>query len=623
MQLSKFFQLVNLPDYLQQLLTEAKSVAIASAIEELDKLACPQLPVSTVSFALPDGKVVDEVDVVRVKNGISANYRESYMRRRDPDCMFIGDNRPTDKPLFRDRFGYEFSILKQDTFNWLKSQDLAVFGFEMGRPGLGADALAICPANAGFFAYGLGLLQGIVDIASLGRKFAPKSVIFVAPPFRHTHFNGKQVVVHDRSNLHEIYSYNLYPGPSAKKGVYGALIELGEQEGWVTTHCSAVRAITPYDNVVTFMHEGASGGGKSELLQQPHRMPDGRILVGTNLKSGTKHFLEIPRTCALHPVCDDMALCHPKIQKNEGTLTLTDAENAWFVRVDHIKEYGTDPDLERLTIHPSSSQLFLNIDAKSDSTALIWEHIQDAPGKVCPNPRVVIPRNNVAGVVNDVVDVDIRSFGVRCPPCSSDLPTYGIMGLMHVLPPALAWLWRLVAPRGHANPSIVDGGGMSSEGVGSYWPFATGKRVAQANLLLEQFRTCSKVRYVLFPNQHVGIWETSFMPQWLMRDYLARRGHARFTSDHMEPARCALLGYAMRDVRIEGATIPRFLLQVDLQPEVGPAAYDAGAKVLSGFFHQQVSKFSQPDLNPLGKKIIECCLSGGSVQDYADLIPQG
>ena len=27
------------------------------------------------------------------------------------------------------------------------------------------------------------------------------------------------------------------------------------------------------------MHEGASGGGKSEILQQPHRQIDGKLIV--------------------------------------------------------------------------------------------------------------------------------------------------------------------------------------------------------------------------------------------------------------------------------------------------------------------------------------------------------
>src|SRR5690349_16859389 len=47
-------------------------------------------------------------------------------------------------------------------------------------------------------------------------------------------------------------------------------------------------------------------------------------------------------------------------------------------------------------------------------------------------------------------------------------PTYGIIGLVHMLPPALAWLWRLVAPHGHGNPSIISQEGMQSEGVGAW-----------------------------------------------------------------------------------------------------------------------------------------------------------
>jgi hypothetical protein len=108
---------------------------------------------------------------------------------------------------------------------------------------------------------------------------------------------------------------------------------------------------------------------------------------------------------------------------------------------------------------------------------MIWDHIYDEPGKPCPNPRVILPRDIVPGIVSEPVVFDIRSIGLRTPPCTAEEPNYGIVGLMHVLPPALAWLWRLVAPRGHANPSIIQTEGISSEGVGSYWPFATGKKV--------------------------------------------------------------------------------------------------------------------------------------------------
>jgi hypothetical protein len=60
-----------------------------------------------------------------------------------------------------------------------------------------------------------------------------------------------------------------------------------------------------------------------------------------------------------------MAFCHPSIQKGDGKLRITDAENAWFVRVDSVKKYGDDPHLEDITIHPKSPILFLNIDTKT------------------------------------------------------------------------------------------------------------------------------------------------------------------------------------------------------------------------------------------------------------------
>ena len=80
---------------------------------------------------------------------------------------------------------------------------------------------------------------------------------------------------------------------------YGFLINQGVQEGWVTAHCSTVQVVTPYDNVVTIMHEGASGGGKSEMLEQIHREPDGRLLLGVNILTGEHRYLEIPRACRL------------------------------------------------------------------------------------------------------------------------------------------------------------------------------------------------------------------------------------------------------------------------------------------------------------------------------------
>ena len=614
----------HLPADAIALLEQSPRVTLAGSVSELTEAACGGAGSDyyEVAYDVPGKGRIVEATVARVRNGVAANYTDPYMRRRDPDSMVIADDGPTDQRTFKDRFGFDFSRLREDTFAWLRTQPLTLFSFVAGQKGMGPDAVVIAPSNAAFFAMGLAMLQGIIPPDEIPDKFCPKSIIYVAPPFRHTHFAGRQVVVHNRMrDLHEMFSYNLYPGPSAKKGVYGVLIGVGEREGWVTAHCSTVQVVTPYDNVVTIMHEGASGGGKSEMLEQAHREADGRLLLGVNILSGETRHLEIPRSCQLHPVTDDMALCHPSIQCGDHKLTVTDAEKAWFVRVNHIERYGTDIALERLTAQPPQPLLFLNIDAVPGSRALIWEHTQDAPGKPCPNPRVIIPRAAIPGVVNEPVTVDIRSFGVRTPPCTRERPTYGILGLFHVIPPALAWLWRLVSPRGHDNPSIVETAGMTSEGVGSYWPFATGKRVQQANLLLDQFQQYTRTRHILCPNQYVGAWKVGFMPQWIAREYLARRGSARFKPDQLKPARCPLLGYTPSQLQVEGRPLSNWFLQVETQPEVGEAAYDQGAEMLRRFFLDCLTHFDTPDLAPLGKTIIECCRDGGAIHDYERLIP--
>jgi hypothetical protein len=613
----------NPPADAAAILAGCPNLFIANTTTELVDAACGSKDRNYFEVAYDvegKGRVV-EATVARVRNGICANYTEPYMRRRDPNCMFIADNEPTDKPRFRDHFKTDFEPLRRQTLEWMKSQPLTMFGFSAGQSDIGVDAIVIAPQNAAFFALGLALLQGIVHHNDVPDDFRPKSVIYIAPPFRHTHFQGKQVVVHSRGNgSHELFAYNLYPGPSAKKGIYGVLLGVGEKENWVTAHCSTVQVVTPYDNVVTIMHEGASGGGKSEMLEQAHREPDGRLVLGENVSTGEKRYLEIPRACQLLPVTDDMALCHPSQQNDNGKLVVQDAENSWFVRVNHIDQYGVDINLEGLTAVPPTPLLFLNIDAVPDSRALIWEHIQDAPGKPCPNPRVIIPRTIYPGVIGDPVAVDIRSFGVRTPPTTREHPNYGILGLFHLLPPSLAWLWRLVAPRGHANPSITESEALSTEGVGSYWPFATGKKVHHANLLLRQFQKYTRMRHILCPNQHIGAWRVGFMPQWIARDYLARRGHARFRTDQIRPARCPLLGYAPHTLHIEGRMIPRWFLQVDTQPEVGEEAYDAGATMLTKFFDKCLSEFLQPDLDPLGRDIITCFRDNGTVAEYERFI---
>ncbi|MBN2485884.1 MAG: DUF4914 family protein [Bacteroidales bacterium] len=575
-----------------------------------------------VKYNVPGKGEYTEAFVHRVSNGISANYTEPYMRRRDPDTMYIADNLPSDKDRFTDKFGYDFSVLKAETLKWLKNQELGVFFYFAGRNGIGSTGLAICPANAAFFAMGLSMLQSIISIDQLQENTKITSVIYVAPVFRHTHFNGKQVVVHNRSeNLHEMYSYNLYPGPSAKKGLYGVLLNQGEKESWITTHCSTVQVISPYDNMTTFMHEGASGGGKSEMHQHIVREPNGQVQIGMNILTSEKRLINFPLFCSFQPVTDDMAICHPSIQPNNGKLSVIDAENAWFIRVDGIKEYGDDPFLEKICINPKTPLLFLNVDTYPGSTALPWNHIEDSPGKKCPNPRVIVPRDIVPNIVDKPATIDVRSFGVRTPPCSKENPSYGIVGLFHILPPALAWLWRLVSPRGYANPSIVGSDKMESEGVGSYWPFATGKQSVHANLLLEQIVATPRVQYTLTPNQHIGVWKVGFKPQLFMREYLTRRGNAKLRTDQYQEARCPLLGYELNYLTIEGAKIPSRFLKVYNQIEVGTEGYDAGAKILYDFFRVELKKYITPELSQAGHRIIEACLDNASVDDYLSIVP--
>jgi len=570
------------------------------------------------------GRIV-EAEITKARNGVAINFPDPSMRRRDPDAMVIGDSLPTDKPTYMERFGETFDKTRQDTLDWLKTQELVVVPFYAGPDTLGYGALLIVPRQAAFFAAALGDLQGMIPRSQVPANFrVTGGVLFVAPPFRHTHFGGKQVVVHDRQGTHqEIYAYNLYPGPSAKKGVYSMLLDIGEREGFVTNHCAAVAVVTPYENQLVIMHEGASGGGKSEMTEHIHRMEDGRLLIGKNVVNNEERTLNLPEACHLRPIADDMAVAHPKYRGASGRLTLADAENAWFVRVDHIHHYGTAPNLERLTIDPPEPLIFLNHYIVPGGNCLTWEHVEDAPGKLCPNPRVILPRHMIEDILTCPQRVDVRSFGVRCPPTHKDSQLYGILGLMHVISPALGWLWRLVAPRGHANPSIQTqkGKGMQSEGVGSYWAFATGRRVDQANLLLEQIINTPDTRYVLIPNQHIGAWKVGFMAEWIAREYLARRGSAKFAREQVTEALCPLLGYIPNQLRVEGSMIPRVFLRVEEQIQGGVEVYQEGARQWREFFASELKQFLVPDLNPLGKKIIEASLDGASAEDYRRLIP--
>ena len=609
-------------------LKKSRCLAFIETREELEEMVYGPTHTSRydVVYQIEGVGAVKEAEVVRCKNGPVVNFMEDYMRRRDPNCMVIGDDLPTDKPRFTDRFGYDFSKLRQETLDWLATQQLIVLPYRAGDPTYGYDSLMICPVNAAFFAFSLANMQGFTSITDVHSDYEPRSIIYVAPPFRHTHFDGKQVCVHNRTKtMHEVFSYNLYPGPSAKKGVFSILLDIGEQEGWVCCHASAAMLETPYENQVVFMHEGASGGGKSEMLEDFHREEDDRLLIGTHTVTGEKYYMTLGESCKIHPIADDMACAYSKLQNDSGRLVILDAEDGWFLRMDGMTAYGNSPLYERITIHPKAPLEFFNMHGVPGATCLIWEHFIESNGKPCSNPRVIIPRDMVTNIIpaTEPVEVSVRSFGVRMPPSTAAEPNYGVMGMLQVVPPALAWLWRLISPRGFKNPSIADanaGSGLKAEGVGSYWPFATGKKVTQANLLLDQIVACPNTLNVLIPNQHIGAYNVGFMGEWLSREYLARHiGTVR--EKHLVPARCALFGFALDEMKVDGQYIRQTFLRPETQSKLGEAGYDAGTKILADFFKEQLPQFLTDDLSPLGREIIECCMSDGTLEDYLKLTP--
>ncbi|QEN03653.1 DUF4914 family protein [Thiospirochaeta perfilievii] len=621
------YKKLGLPKDIQSVLDNAPSVIYPSTRDELIELALggPGSTSFTTSYQIPGQGVIDEVITEKRSNGVAVNYFEPYMRRRDPECMVIGDELPTDKPTYMERFGESFSNTRTEMLKWLQEQDLSVTAYYIGKPfthGKQYGGILIAPKNMGFFIAGLADLQGLVTLEKIDDNFQVRSVMFVAPPFRHTHYNGKQVVVHNRHNgLHEIFSNNLYPGPSAKKGVYGALLTIGEQEDWITLHASTVKAVNSIKGETVLMHEGASGAGKSEMLEQPHRNSDGDLVLGTNLVTGEVPTIKMENQDELYPITDDMAMCHPRHGATKDTLSACDAEDAWFLRVDHVTHKGIDPHMEHMTLEAPEPLIFLNLKSVEGEPIKVWEHTEDEPGVPCPNPRVIMPRRFVPGILEETVDVDVRNFGLRSPATYKGHVSYGIVGMVHILPPALAWVWRLVSPRGHANPSITAGGKlMQSEGVGSYWPFATGRKVTQANLLLNQIKDSGDVKYTITPNQNVGAWNVKFMSEWLGRSVLTSYPETFFDKDNLIPARCPLLGYTPKTAKVGSFNIPEGMLRVETQPEVGTEVYDQGAKMLVDFFKEEVSLFLEDDLDPLGREIIELFLNDAPVKEYEGLL---
>jgi hypothetical protein len=74
-------------------------------------------------------------------------------------------------------------------------------------------------------------------------------------------------------------------------------------------------------------------------------------------------------------------------------------------------------------------------------------------------------------------------------------------------------------------------------------------------------------------------------------------------------------------IQVEGTLIPRLFLDVSSQSEGGHEVFAEGARQWQEFFKRELKPFLVPDLDPLGRKIIQACLDDASQEDYWRLIP--
>jgi len=118
---------------ISQVIDNCKSVTIPRSREEIIAMTLYPPGANTIDVHIEvEGKLIDEISIVRCKNGVAINYAEDYMRRRDPDCLIIADELPTDKPRFTEEYGEDFSALREKTFSWLSEQDLIIVPFLSG-----------------------------------------------------------------------------------------------------------------------------------------------------------------------------------------------------------------------------------------------------------------------------------------------------------------------------------------------------------------------------------------------------------------------------------------------------------------------------------------------------------
>jgi hypothetical protein len=119
----------------------------------------------------------------------------------------------------------------------------------------------------------------------------------------------------------------------------------------------------------------------------------------------------------------------------------------------------------------------------------------------------------------------------------------------------------------------------------------------------------------------ISAWKVGFIPEWIMREYLSRRGGVRFMPEDLEKAKSTLLGYSLNSLIIEGQSVPKRFLKPQLQAEIGDDTHTKGCKILDDYFKNELKQFLTDELDPLGREIIELFLNDGKLEDFEKLIP--
>ena len=105
---------IVLPEHVRGLIQSAKSFRIIGNRPELLEIAAGNTTNKTFEVRYDvNGKMVCEAVVTRCKNGFAVNYPDPYMRRRDPDCMLIGDEKPSDKTKYEEKYEEKFSNMRE------------------------------------------------------------------------------------------------------------------------------------------------------------------------------------------------------------------------------------------------------------------------------------------------------------------------------------------------------------------------------------------------------------------------------------------------------------------------------------------------------------------------------